>query len=109
MGLGEGVRWWMGEGEGGPGWGDRAPEGPSVFKTWWLLLINLVVTSNSRILAEGWGSPAAKMMQQNRLLLVTLVPQTVTKTKGDVLPSKNDFKSINQWSRCSAVNYFPTA
>lgn len=94
MGLGEGVRWWMGEGEGGPGWGDRAPEGPSVFKTWWLLLINLVVTSNSRILAEGWGSPAAKMMQQNRLLLVTLVPQTVTKTKGDVLPSKNDFKSI---------------
>lgn len=66
-----------------------------MFKTWWLLLINLVVTSNSRILAEGWGSPAAKMMQQNRLLLVTLVPQTVTKTKGGVLPSKNDFKSIN--------------
>lgn len=33
IGLGEGVRWWMGEGEGGPGWGDRAPEGPSVFKT----------------------------------------------------------------------------
>lgn len=65
MGLGEGVRWWMGEGEGGPGWGDRAPEGPSAFKTWWLLLINLVVTSNSRILAEGWGSPAAKLMQQN--------------------------------------------
>lgn len=53
IGLGEGVRWWMGEGEGGPGWGDRAPEGPSVFKTWWLLLINLVVTSNSRILAKG--------------------------------------------------------
>lgn len=65
MGLGEGVRWWMGEGEGGPGWGDRAPEGPSVFKTWWLLLINLVVTSNSRILAKGWGSPTAKLMQQN--------------------------------------------
>lgn len=33
MGLGEGVRWWMGEGDGGPGWGERAPEGPSVFKT----------------------------------------------------------------------------
>lgn len=37
MGLGEGVRWWTGEGEGegggGPRWGDRAPEGPSVFKT----------------------------------------------------------------------------
>lgn len=65
MGLGEGVRWWMGEGEGGLGWGDRAPEGPSAFKTWWLLLINLVVTSNSRILAKGWGSPAAKVMQQN--------------------------------------------
>lgn len=53
MGLGEGVRWWIGEGD--PGWGDRAPEGPSGFKTWWLLLINLVVTSNKRILAEGWG------------------------------------------------------
>lgn len=64
MGLGEGVRWWMGEGEGGKGWGDRAPEGPSVFKTWWLLLINLVVTSKSRILAEGWGSPGVKLMQQ---------------------------------------------
>lgn len=24
-----------------------------------------MVTSNSRILAKGWGSPAAKMMQQN--------------------------------------------
>lgn len=65
MGLGAGVRWWMGEEEGGPGWGDRAPEGPSAFKTWWLLLINLVVTSNSRILAKGWGSPVAEMMQQN--------------------------------------------
>lgn len=53
------------EEEGGPGWGDRAPEGPSAFKTWWLLLINLVVTSNSRILAKGWGSPAVKVMQQN--------------------------------------------
>lgn len=55
----------MGEDDGGPGWGDRAPEGPSAFKTWWLLLINLVVTSNSRILAEGWGSPAVKQMTQN--------------------------------------------
>lgn len=54
MGLGEGVRWWMGEEEGGPGWRDGAPVAPSVFKTWWLLLINLVVTSNSRILAERW-------------------------------------------------------
>lgn len=61
--MGEGVRWWMGE--VGPGWGYRAPEGPSVFKTWWLLLINLVVTSNSRILAKEWGSPAVKLMQQN--------------------------------------------
>lgn len=37
MGLGEGVRWCTregeGEGDGGPWWGDRAPEGPSVFKT----------------------------------------------------------------------------
>lgn len=66
MGLGAGVRWWIGGGgKGGPGWGDRAPEGPSVFKTWWLLLINLVVTSNSRILAKGWGSPAANLMQQS--------------------------------------------
>lgn len=65
MGLGEGERWWMGDGKAGPGWGDRAPPAPSVFKTWWLLLINLVVTSNRRILAEGWGSPAVKLMQQN--------------------------------------------
>lgn len=91
IGLGEGVRWWMGEGEGGPGWGDRAPEGPSAFKTWWLLLINLVVTSNSRILAEGGGSPAVKLMQQNRLLLVTLVPETVTTKRGNVLLSKKQF------------------
>lgn len=55
LGEGEGVRWWMGEGDGGPGWGGRAPDGPSRFKTWWLLLISLVVTSNSRILAEGRG------------------------------------------------------
>lgn len=69
MGLGEGVRWCTregeGEGDGGPWWGDRAPEGPSVFKTWWLLLINLVVTSNSRILAEGWRPTGVKPMQQN--------------------------------------------
>lgn len=65
-GLGDGVRWWTGEGEGGPGWGGRAPEGPSAFKTWWLLLISLVVTSNSRILAEGWGLTYCKTdMQQN--------------------------------------------
>lgn len=55
----------MGEDEDGPGWGERAPEGPSVFKTWWLLLINLVVTSISLILAKGWGSLAAKQEQQN--------------------------------------------
>lgn len=64
-GLGVGVRWWMGEEEDGPGWGERAPEGPSVFKTWWLLLINLVVTSISLILAKGWGSLAVKKEQQN--------------------------------------------
>lgn len=64
-GLGVGVRWWMGEEEDGPGWGERAPEGPSVFKTWWLLLINLVVTSISLILAKGWGSLAVKQKQQN--------------------------------------------
>ena len=69
MRLGEGVRWWIGEDEGGPEWGDRPPEGPSVFKTWWLLLINLVVTSNSRILAKGCGSPAAKLGQQNLRVL----------------------------------------
>lgn len=55
----------MGEEEDGPGWGERAPEGPSVFKTWWLLLINLVVTSISLILAKGWGSLAVKPEQQN--------------------------------------------
>lgn len=55
----------MGEDGGGPGWGERAPEGPSVFKTWWLLLINLVVTSISLILAKGWGSLAVKQEQQN--------------------------------------------
>lgn len=55
----------MGEEEDGPGWGERAPEGPSVFKTWWLLLINLVVTSISLILAKGWGSLAVKQKQQN--------------------------------------------
>lgn len=32
-GLREGVRWWIGERGGGPGWQGRAPEGPSVFKT----------------------------------------------------------------------------
>lgn len=55
----------MGEEEDGPGWGERAPEGPSVFKTWWLLLINLVVTSISLILAKGWGSQTVKQEQQN--------------------------------------------
>lgn len=55
----------MGEEEDGPGWGERAPEGPSAFKTWWLLLINLVVTSISLILAKGWGSLAVKQQQQN--------------------------------------------
>lgn len=67
MGLGEGVRWWTGEGEGGPGWGGRAPEGPSVFKTWWLLLISLVVTSNSRILAKGKGLAYCKTDMQQSL------------------------------------------
>lgn len=62
----------MGEGDGGPGWGDRAPEGPSVFKTWWLLLINLVVRSNSLILAEEVDSLGTKQLQQNRLLLLSL-------------------------------------
>lgn len=55
----------MGEEVGGPGWGERAPEGPSAFKTWWLLLINLVVTSKSRILPKGWASPAGKQMTQD--------------------------------------------
>jgi len=60
-GPGDEARWWLGEAEGGPGEGDRPPEGPSALKTWWLLLINLVVTSNSRILAEGWGSPTVNL------------------------------------------------
>lgn len=55
----------MGEEVGGPGWGERAPEGPSAFKTWWLLLINLVVTSKRRILPKGWASPAGKQMTQD--------------------------------------------
>lgn len=65
MGLAEGeVRWWMGEEGGGPTWGDKAPDGPSPFKTWWLLLINLVVTSRRRILAKGQGSAGVKLVQQ---------------------------------------------
>lgn len=67
----------MGEEGGGPTWGDKAPDGPSPFKTWWLLLINLVVTSRRRILAKGQGSAGVKLVQQIRLLLVTLLPETV--------------------------------
>lgn len=66
MGLGDGVRWWMGDGAGeeGPGRGERAPEGPSVFKTWWLLLMSLVVRSRRRILAKKSGLLAVKLLQQ---------------------------------------------
>lgn len=56
----------MGEEVGGPGWGERAPEGPLAFKAWWLLLINLVVTSKSLILPKGWAAPAGKLRTWGR-------------------------------------------